>query len=89
MIIVGSALSNSPPISRSLQSPKSMRRRTGLGGRALSATTTYSSGSERHEETVRGPSISLEPGRPTARESRWLNEMCREKEKSIVEKFDR
>ncbi|KAL8276331.1 hypothetical protein RQP46_011256 [Phenoliferia psychrophenolica] len=41
------------------------------------------------DEDNKGPSIILEPGRPTAVESKWLLEICREKDKSVVEKFDR
>ena len=54
--------------------------------------TTISSGSERiggGEGLEKGPSVILEPGRPTALERRWIDEMCREKEKSVVERFEK
>lgn len=31
----------------------------------------------------------LEPGRPSAAESRWLAEICRDKDPVVVEKFER
>ncbi|KAK4705621.1 nitrogen permease regulator 3, partial [Phenoliferia sp. Uapishka_3] len=91
MSIVGSALSNSPPLSRSAQSNRSARRRTLTAGRGrtLSSNTFSSNGSERQEETFKGATIILEPGRPTAIESKWLSEICREKEKSVVDKFEK
>ncbi|KAM0753536.1 hypothetical protein T439DRAFT_353332 [Meredithblackwellia eburnea MCA 4105] len=100
MAIVGSVLSNSPPVgmvlSRSSQSNRSFgatgRRRTltsqSQKGKAFSGTT-YSSVDERNEEVEKGPSIILEPGRPSAVESKWISEICREKEKTVVDKFEK
>lgn len=100
MSIVGSALSGSPPpgsmMSRSQRSSDGKlaatgRRRTDELSRNLSHTT-ISSGSERidtAEGAEKGPTVILEPGRPTALERRWIDEVCREKEKCVVERFEK
>lgn len=108
MSIVGSALSNSPPVGAGgatmlSRSQRSMEGNNKLGGRKRTQTevlrglsgaggTTVSSGSERlepHAHAEKGPSVILEPGRPTALERRWIDEISREKEKSVVERFER
>lgn len=95
MVIVGSALSNSPPVSRSAQSARMRKRNTGMseswGHKSRLSAYTFSSGSERPEpeESERGTSVVLEPGRPTAAESKWLGEICRDKDQAVVERFER
>lgn len=103
MSIVGSALSGSPPpgtmLSRSQRSDGALGR---IGGKtrrsqadlvkAMSGTTYSStSASERllEEQNEKVPSVLLEPGRPTALERRWLDEICRDKDKAVVEKFEK
>lgn len=57
-------------------------------GRGFS-TATVSSHSERPDEGTSSPSVIVEPGRPSMLERRWLSEMCRDKEASVVAKFER
>ncbi|GAA5868309.1 hypothetical protein JCM1840_005630 [Sporobolomyces johnsonii] len=102
MAIVGAGLSGSPyesSLSRSAQSVlsmRAMRKRTtptsqnshGQRSKRLSAAT-FSSNSERPEEVAPGPAIIVEPGRPSMLESRWLSEICRDKDKATVERFEK
>ncbi|GAA6051149.1 hypothetical protein JCM3770_002563 [Rhodotorula araucariae] len=53
------------------------------------STATYSSHSERMDETNMAPSVIVEPGRPSMLESRWISEMCRDQDKAVVDKFER
>lgn len=62
---------------------------SGSGFRKGFSTATMSSQSERPDETSSTPSVIVEPGQPSMLESRWLNEMCRDKESSLVGKFER
>lgn len=69
-----------------------LRKLGGKNSRRTMSTTTFSSANSvdgGDEEQKGRPSIILEPGRPSALEQRWLVEICRGKEKSVVEKFDR
>ncbi|GAA5841542.1 hypothetical protein JCM11251_001256 [Rhodosporidiobolus azoricus] len=53
------------------------------------SSATFSSHSERPDELSSTPSVIVEPGRPSMLESRWLSEMCRDKDPSVVQKFER
>jgi hypothetical protein len=84
----GSALSLSPAMSTSFQSR--MARRRLAEGMRRGSMSTFSEGSEKMEqdEAGKGPSVIIEPGRPSALEVRWINEMSRDKDKVVVENFD-
>lgn len=41
------------------------------------------------EDDMDRSTVLLEPGRPTARESRWLSEICTGKEREVVARFER
>ncbi|GAA5954783.1 hypothetical protein JCM21900_005903 [Sporobolomyces salmonicolor] len=102
MAIVGAGLSGSSyeaSLSRSAQSVlsmRAMRKRTtptsqnshGQRSNRLSAAT-FSSNSERPEEVAPGPAVIVEPGRPSMLESRWLSEVCRDKDKATVGRFEK
>ncbi|GAA5888026.1 hypothetical protein JCM6882_000255 [Rhodosporidiobolus microsporus] len=79
------------PLSRSAQSAtmsfERPKRKTARSKGISSAT--FSSHSERPDEQSSSPSVIVEPGRPSMLESRWLSEMCRDKDPSVVQKFER
>lgn len=86
--------------SRSFQKTSTLmlggKQKVGGGGkgsnRAMSINTFSSNASndKREEEEVRmSPSVILEPGRPSAMESRWIVEICRDQDKGVVEKFEK
>lgn len=101
MSIVGSALSGSPPLGTMLsRSQRSEGMSAKLSGRARRSQTDIlksmsgcsSNGtSERllEEQNEKVPSVILEPGRPSTLERRWLDEICRDKDRSVVERFDK
>ncbi|KAK4058754.1 Nitrogen permease regulator 3 [Microbotryomycetes sp. JL221] len=98
MVIVGSALSGSPPahLSRSQQSSSRLlhagtrRNKTQSDlTRAFSGTTLSSQSSQRPDESEKGTSVIVEPGRPTALERKWIDEICRDKDKHVVQKFEK
>jgi len=74
-------MSARPPRSRRAAAPA--QRAKGL------STATYSSHSERLDEANLAPSVIVEPGRPSMLESRWISEICRDKDKAVVDKFER
>ncbi|GAA6026990.1 hypothetical protein JCM8097_006020 [Rhodosporidiobolus ruineniae] len=85
-------------LSRSAQSAtmgsEKLRRRSGptshgQRSKGLSSAFSSHSQSERQDELQAGPSVIIEPGRPSMLESRWLSEMCRDKDKAVVQKFER
>ncbi|BGP13923.1 Nitrogen permease regulator 3 [Rhodosporidiobolus nylandii] len=99
-IVGGDGVVGSPRdllLSRSAQSGSALAAMSGeklkkkaLAGRSKGlSTATFSSHSERPEELSLDPSVIVEPGRPSLLESRWLSEMCRDKDKAVVEKFER
>ncbi|BGP22893.1 nitrogen permease regulator 3 [Rhodotorula toruloides] len=72
----------------SVRRTRTPRNQQGHRSKGLS-TATYSSHSDRPDETALTPTVIVEPGRPSMLESRWLSEMCRDKDKVIVDKFER
>ncbi|GAA5835292.1 hypothetical protein JCM9279_004498 [Rhodotorula babjevae] len=74
-------MSARPPRSRRAAAPA--QRAKGL------SRATYSSHSERLDEGNLAPSVIVEPGRPSMLESRWISEICRDKDKAVVDKFER
>ncbi|GJN88496.1 hypothetical protein Rhopal_001462-T1 [Rhodotorula paludigena] len=62
---------------------------SGTGRRKGYSTATYSSHSERLDETSVAPTVIVEPGRPTMLERRWLSEIVRDKDQALAEKFER
>ncbi|KAM0792404.1 hypothetical protein ACM66B_005083 [Microbotryomycetes sp. NB124-2] len=98
MAIVGSAVSGgSPPpnaalLSKSQQSGSRLlhgnRRKTDMS-RAYSGTTLSSQSSQKPEDSEKGTSVIVEPGRPTALERNWIDEICRDKDKHAVHRFEK
>ncbi|GAA5938359.1 hypothetical protein JCM3775_000871 [Rhodotorula graminis] len=74
----------------SARPPRSRRAAAAPAQRAKGlSTATYSSHSERLDEGNLAPSVIVEPGRPSMLESRWISEICRDKDKAVVDKFER
>ncbi|GAA6006448.1 hypothetical protein JCM11491_004964 [Sporobolomyces phaffii] len=90
-------------LSRSASSVLSARalRMAGAGRRAPTSVgsasqsgrvrpSTVSDHSEDHrDDPVHGPSVIVEPGRPSMYESRWLSEMCKGKDAATVDRFEK
>jgi hypothetical protein len=89
-------------LSRSASSVLSGRAlRMGMSGRKAPNSLGSGSGKVRpstvsdHSEDLRdekggtGPSVIVEPGRPSMYESRWLSEMCKGKDAATVDRFEK
>ncbi|GAA5900236.1 Npr3p [Sporobolomyces salmoneus] len=65
---------------------------TSLGsgsGKVRPSTVSDHSEDPRDEKGGNGPSVIVEPGRPSMYESRWLSEMCRGKDAATVDRFEK
>ncbi|KAJ8295533.1 Nitrogen permease regulator 3 [Rhodotorula toruloides] len=80
--------SSAKSATKSMRRTRTPRSQQGHRSKGLS-TATYSSHSDRPDETALTPTVIVEPGRPSMLESRWLSEMCRDKDKFVVDKFER
>lgn len=62
----------------------------GSGGKVRPSTVSDHSDDPRDGgATTRGPCVIVEPGRPSMYESRWLSEMCKGKDATTVDRFER
>ncbi|BGP38026.1 Nitrogen permease regulator 3 [Rhodotorula kratochvilovae] len=91
MAVVSGGADDSPLSTSASMHARAVRcRRAAPAQRAKGlSTATYSSHSERMDETNMAPSVIIEPGRPSMLESRWISEMCRDQDKAVVDKFER
>ena len=75
---------------RALRMAKKTPTSFGSGnGRPRPSTVSDHSEEQRGDEKGSGPSIIVEPGRPSMYESRWLSEMCKGKDTATVDRFEK
>ncbi|GAA5947319.1 hypothetical protein JCM3765_001624 [Sporobolomyces pararoseus] len=75
---------------RALRMGKKAPTSLGSGsGRVRPSTVSDHSEDLRDEKGESGPSVIVEPGRPSMYESRWLSEMCKGKDAATVDRFEK